>query len=128
MEIIKHTWQGLVSKNGEICEGCNKTYLNIENALTKLEPLISNFGIKIILEKKELSEEDLKKDPMSSNRIFINGEPIEEILNLEAGKGTPCKLYNGFKCRTIIDGDKETNEIPEKLIIAALFTKIKEIF
>ena len=128
MEVIKLTWQGLVSKNGEICEGCNKTYLNIENALTKLEPLILSFGIKIILEKKELSEEDLKKDPMSSNRIFINGEPIEEILNLEVGKGTPCKLYNDFKCRTIIDGDKETNEIPEKLIIAALFTKIKEIF
>ena len=128
MEIVKLTWQGLVSKNGEICEGCNKTYLNIENVITKLEPLILNFGIKVILEKKELSEEDLKKDHMSSNRIFINGEPIEEILNLEVGKGTSCKLCNDFKCRTIIDGDKETNEIPEKLIIAALFTKIKEIF
>ncbi len=126
MEVIKITWQGFVGKNGESCERCNKTYLNIERALLKLEPLFANFGVKVVLEKKALSEEEFKRDPLSSNRIFINGEPIEDILNLKMGKNISCGVIQNLECRTIIDGNKETIEIPEKHIIAALFTKIKE--
>lgn len=128
MEVIKITWQGLVGKNGESCERCNKTYLNIERALLKIEPILSNFGIKVILEKKELSRDEFRKDPLPSNKVFINGEPIENILNLRIGKSICCGFCEGFECRTIIDVDKETNEIPEKYIIAALFTKIREKF
>jgi len=128
MEIIKITWQGLIGKNGETCERCRKTYLNIESALIKLEPIISNLGMKVVLEKKALSEEEFEKDSMASNRVFINGEPIEDILNLKVGKSTCCKVCKGLECRTIIDMDKETNEIPEKHILAAIFTKIKERF
>lgn len=128
MEIIKITWQRLIGKNGETCERCNKTYLNIESALLKLDPIISNLGIKIILEKKELSFEEFEKDPLSSNRVFINGEPIEDILNLKVGKSICCGPCKGLECRTLIENNKETDEIPEKYIITALLTKIKERF
>lgn len=128
MEVIKITWQGLVGKNGETCERCNKTYLNIEKALFKVEPILSNFGIKVVLEKKELSREEFRNNPLSSNRVFINGEPIEDILDLRVGRSICCDFCEGLECRTIIDVDRETNEIPEKHIIAALFTKIKEKF
>lgn len=128
MNIIKITWQGLVSKNGETCERCNKTYLNIKSALLKLDSLLSGLGIKIILEKKELGEEEFEKDPMSSNRVFIDGEPIENILKLKIGKSVCCGPCKGLECRTVVEGDKETDEIPEKYIITALFTKINEKF
>ncbi|MCD6490589.1 MAG: DUF2703 domain-containing protein [Thermodesulfobacterium sp.] len=128
MKIIKITWKGLIGKNGEICESCRKTYLNIESALIKLEPVISNLGMRVVFEKKDLSEENFGKDFISSNRVFIDGEPIEDILNLKVGKIAYCKVCKNLECRTIIDMDKETNEIPEKYILAAIFTKIKERF
>ncbi|PMP96717.1 MAG: heavy metal sensor signal transduction histidine kinase [Thermodesulfobacterium geofontis] len=128
MEFIKVTWQGLIDKNGKTFERFNKTYLNIESALRKLDPLISNLGIKIILEKKELTEEEFEKDPLSSNRVFINGEPIEDILNLKIGESICCGTCKGLECRTILEDKKETEEIPEKYIITALFAKIREKF
>lgn len=128
MEIIKITWQALIGRNGETCERCSKTYSNIENAINQLEPITSKLGVKVILEKKNISENNFEKDPLSSNRVFINGEPIEDILGLKVGKSVCCKFCKELECRTIIDKDKEIDEIPEKYILTAIFTKLREIF
>lgn len=123
--MIKVTWQRLVDEGGETCERCNKTYLNIKRALLKLEPLLSASGVRIIIEKRELSKEEFERDPLSSNRVYIDDEPVEKILSLKVGKSVCCGPCGGLECRTLIEGSKEFEEIPEEYIIEALLRKIK---
>ncbi|RLG12781.1 hypothetical protein DRN73_01400 [Candidatus Pacearchaeota archaeon] len=103
MELIKITWQTF--NDGDNDE-FNATYLNIKSVILKLENILLNSGIKIVLEKKLLPGIKNGENISSLNRVFIDGEPIKTIL-----KNIPYE-------------DKD--EIPEHVIISAIFAKVRE--
>lgn len=127
MKKIEITWQRLVDEKGDTCDRCNKTYLNLESAIEKLKPLLDTIGIEVSFNKKALSMEEFKKNPLSSNVIIINGKKIEDILNLKIGQSSCCGPCGDSECRTVIDESEEKEEIEERLIIKAFLKEVVEI-
>ena len=77
MKTLKIRWQRLVSK-GETCPRCGATGKEMEKALQTLEQSLAPLGIKVALEKQELNPAEFQKDPLQSNRIWIEGRSLEE--------------------------------------------------
>lgn len=127
MKKIEITWQRLVDEKGDTCDRCNKTYLNLESAIEKLKPLLDTIGIEVSFNKKALSMEEFKKNPLSSNVIIINGKKIEDILNLKIGQSSCCGPCGDSECRTVIDESGAKEEIEERLIIKAFLKEVVEI-
>ncbi len=47
-----------------------------------------------------------KKNPLESNRIWINDKPLEEYLKADVGKSPCCDVCGPSECRTIeVDGN-----------------------
>lgn len=127
MRKIEIIWQRLVDEKGETCDRCNKTYLNLESAIKKIEPLLTNIGLQIEFQKKSLSMDEFKKNPLSSNEIIINGKKIENVLNLKVGQSGCCGPCGDNECRTVIDESGEKEEVEERLIIKAILKEVVEI-
>lgn len=119
-------WQRLVDETGETCDRCNKTYLNLEKVISVLKPALLNFGIEIVFEKRALSLEEFKKDPLQSNVISIDGKTLEDILNLKVGSSCCCGPCGDSECRTIVDKDGEKEEVEERVILKAIFKVLSE--
>jgi uncharacterized protein (DUF169 family) len=66
----------LISK-GETCPRCGSTEEELRKAVSTLKKSYAPLGIKVILEKEELSVTEFKKDPLESNRIWINNRLLE---------------------------------------------------
>ncbi|GAB4443797.1 MAG: hypothetical protein OHK0040_14470 [bacterium] len=126
MEKLVVAWQRLLNEAGETCDRCNKTYLNLEKVISVLKPALLNFGIEIVFEKKALSLEEFKKDPLQSNIILIDGRPLEDLLNLKIGSSECCGPCGDSECRTILDNDGEKEEVEERLILKAIFKVLSE--
>mgnify|MGYP000067777492 CR=1 FL=1 len=126
MKKIEIIWQRLVDEKGTTCDRCNKTFLNLESAIEKLKPLLDTIGMEVSFNKKALSMEEFKKNPLASNEIIINGEKIEDILDLKIGQSCCCGPCGDSECRTIIDENGEKEEIEERLIIKAILKKVVE--
>ncbi|MFW5804142.1 MAG: DUF2703 domain-containing protein [bacterium] len=60
-----------------------------------------------IPEKEELNISEFKQDPLQSNRIWINQQPLENFIKGEIGQSPCCDLCGSPDCRTI--------EIKEKI-------------
>lgn len=127
MRKIEIIWQRLVDEKGETCDRCNKTYLNLESAIKKISPLLTNIDVKINFQKKALSMDEFKKNPLSSNEIIINGKKIENVLNLKVGQSCCCGPCGDSECRTVIDESGEKEEVEERLIIKAILKEVVEI-
>lgn len=127
MKKLDIIWQRLVDERGETCDRCYKTYINLESALEKLTPLLDKVDVKIKFQKKALSMDEFKKNPLSSNEIIINGKKIEQILNLKVGQSCCCGPCGDSECRTVIDDTGEKEEVEERLIIKAILKEVVEI-
>jgi len=118
MEIIKITWQRF--GKDEEPDRLNRTYLNLEQAVAKLEPVLLNFGVKLCFEKQYVPVNG-NNGSCKAYKILIDNEPIEKLVNLEV-KPPICAKFCG-KCKIeVYQGD----EIPEHLIVTAVLTKVKE--
>ena len=118
MKTLKIRWQRLVSK-GETCPRCGATEKEMEKALQTLEQSLAPLGIKVALEKQELNTIDFQKDPLQSNRIWIEGRSLEEWLGLKVGQSPCCATCGGAECRTLETGGQVYETIPADLIIQA---------
>lgn len=127
MKRIEVIWQRLVDEKGETCDRCNKTYLNLERAIERLTPLLKDIDVALDFRKKPLSMADFKKDPLSSNRVIINGKDIENILNLRVGQSSCCGPCGDSECRTIITDSGEKEDVEERLIIKAILKEVAEV-
>ena len=58
---LKIKWKRLVSK-GETCRRCGSTEETLREAVSKLKQSLAPLGIKVILEKEELSDTQFKND------------------------------------------------------------------
>lgn len=120
-------WQRLVDENGETCDRCNKTYQNLKEALSLIKSLLNKLDIDLTFEKVAINLDDFKKNPLSSNQILIDDEPIEKILSLKIGQSSCCGPCGDKECRTIIEGEKEVEEVPVKTILMSLLKRVNEI-
>ncbi len=123
---INIKWQRLVAK-GETCPRCESTEQELNKAIDKLQQALSPLEIKVTLEKEEINISEFKQDPLQSNRILINDQPIENLLKGKVGQSPCCEVCGPTDCRTMeIDGQiYET--IPSELIIQAGLMAANEI-
>ncbi len=122
MEIIKITWQRFVNGDGEVIDRCNKTYLNLEKAIFKLEPVLLNFGVKLCFEKKSLPYELINEYPDLNNTILIDDQPIEKFVEIKKDK---CLNICGKFCQEDCE-EIDEEVIPEHLIVTAILSRVKE--
>lgn len=112
-------WQRLVTSNGDTCERCGQTYMEMVRAVEILKEQLSSSGIEPVLKTKELTEAEFKAKPSESNRIWINDKPIEEWLDADVGKSPCCSACGDEHCRTLELGNRIYERIPQALIIEA---------
>jgi hypothetical protein len=118
MKILKIEWQRLVT-DGQTCPRCGATGEEVEKACRSLEQSLSPLGIKVVLEKHELTSEAFQRDPSRSNRLLLNGLPLEEWLGLKVGQSPCCEVCGDKECRTLESGGQVYETIPADLIIQA---------
>jgi len=105
MKILKIEWQRLVAE-GQTCPRCGATEEEVEKAYRSLEKSLAPLGIQVVLEKQELAPEVFQRDPSRSNRILLNGRPLEEWLGLKAGQSPCCGPCGDAECRTLETGGR----------------------
>jgi hypothetical protein len=118
MKILKIEWHRLVS-DGQTCPRCGATGVEVEKAYRSLEQSLSPLGIKVVLEKHELTTGAFQQDPSQSNRLLLNGLPLEEWLGLTVGQSPCCEVCGDAECRTLKSGGQVYETIPADLIIQA---------
>jgi len=111
-------WQRLVEEN-KTCPRCADTEKELEKAFLKLKEAFGLLGVEVILEKRNLTKEDFKKNPLSSNQIWINNKPLELWINAGIGNSPCCDVCGDESCRTLKLYGKTYETVPENLIIKA---------
>lgn len=120
-------WQRLVSRHGETCDRCNATRLELERAVTMLEPALRPLGILPELEFRELDEASFAVEPDESNRIWIAGIPLEGWLGGTVGHSRCCEVCGGSQCRTVQVGPTSFETLPAWMIIKAALLASAEL-
>ncbi|MFO7928135.1 MAG: DUF2703 domain-containing protein [Candidatus Humimicrobiaceae bacterium] len=118
MKTIKIKWQRLIT-DGQTCPRCGSTEQELEKAISKLRQSLNPLDIEVILEKNELSVEEFKKNPLESNQIWINGQPLEDWIDAKTGQSPCCDVCGPSECRTVGVGGEVYETIPADLIIKA---------
>lgn len=118
LKTLNIKWQRLVTK-GETCPRCGSTEQELDKAIDKLKQALIPLGIDVNLEKEELNISEFKKEPLQSNRIWINDQPIENIIKGDVGQSPCCDACGLSDCRTVEIGGHTYETIPANLIIQA---------
>ena len=117
-KILMISWQRLVSE-GNTCPRCGSTEDELNKATLQLNNALGTLGIKVELQKKELTLEKFKKDPAKSNTILFNGIALEDLIGAETGQSECCDVCGDEECRTVEIGGKSYETIPAEIIIKA---------
>lgn len=119
MKTLHLRWQRLVDGKGETCDRCGATEDAVEEAVGKLKSSLSGLGIDVALEKSAMSFSEFSKDTLQSNRIWIEGKPIEEWLSATSGQSPCCSACGDSDCRTITVDGATYEAVPAELIVKA---------
>jgi uncharacterized protein DUF2703 len=119
MKPLPIVWQRLVSPEGETCDRCAATYLEIKRAIEQLKLSLRPLGIEPTLEVKEIDETSFRANPSESNRIWIAGRPMEDWLGAGVGSSPCCSVCGTSDCRTVTLEGTTFETIPEKLLLKA---------
>lgn len=111
-------WQRLIS-DGSTCPRCGSTEENLDKAVLELKDRLKLYGIRIILEKRELTLKEFKKDSIQSNSILFEGIPLEELVSATVGQSKCCDVCGSAECRTVETKDNLYETIPIDLIVRA---------
>lgn len=119
--VLAVLWQRLVVK-GATCGRCG-TGDAVRRAVAELAGELAPQGVSVSLEEKALPPFAVAE----SNRIFFNGEPLENLLGARAGTShcqSCCDLLGGqaqgrTDCRTLIVDGQEHEALAEELIVRA---------
>ena len=117
-KVLTIKWTRLVSED-ETCPRCSTTEQELKEAVDVLNQSLTTMGIKAVLEKKSLSVAEFEKDPLQSNRIWINNQPLEDYIDGKVGQSPCCDVCGSAECR-ILEVEAQTFEaVPSKIIIRA---------
>jgi len=117
-KVLEIEWARLVS-SGKTCPRCGSTGKELEKAASILRRSLSPLGIKVALKKGKISLPKFKKAPLQSNKILVNGAPLESWLGGKTGKSPCCSVCGPSKCRTVETGGRVFETIPAKMIVRA---------
>ena len=116
--ILKIKWQRLIFE-GETCPRCGSTDKELDRAVSTLRQSLAPLGIEIVLEKEELPVSEFNKDPLQSNRIWINNRLLEDWIEGEVGHTPCCYVCGPHECRTVEVKGQVFEVIPADMIIKA---------
>ena len=119
MKPLHIVWQRLVNSSGRTCDRCGGTQESLERAVAKLKVALAPLGMEPVLETKEIDEELFKRDTSESNRIWIEGRPLEELLGATVGASRCCAVCGEAECRTIDVHGTVYEVVSEELILRA---------
>ncbi|WP_024870836.1 DUF2703 domain-containing protein [Tolumonas lignilytica] len=119
MKTLLIRWERLVTPDGETCERCSNTYIEICHAIAQLKTQLNPLGIQPILQTKTISEREFKTNPQGSNLIWINDKPLDEWLEATVGQSQCCAACGDANCRTLQIDTIVYESIPQALIIKA---------
>jgi Domain of unknown function (DUF2703) len=91
----------------------------LERLVSALRKSLTPLGIEVILEKEELSATEFKKDPLQSNRIWINNRLLEDWIEGRVGHSPCCDVCSPHDCRTVEVEGQIYETIPAEIIINA---------
>ncbi|MCX8172987.1 MAG: DUF2703 domain-containing protein [Thermoplasmata archaeon] len=120
-------WRRLVVEE-KTCERCAATEKELDEAFSALKEALSHLGIEVQLVKETITPETFKRQPLSSNQILINGEPLESYLNANVGHSQCCGACGDEECRTLETEGERFEVIPSDLIIRATLLAAAETF
>lgn len=119
MKTLVIKWQRLLDEGGQTCPRCGLTEGEVDSACQSLKQALAPLGIEVVLEKRSLVLGEFIKDPLQSNRILIDGRPIEEWLGAKVGQSKCCDVCGDSECRTVEIENYKYETIPASLIIKA---------
>lgn len=125
--ILKIKWQRLIFE-GETCPRCGSTEKELDEAISTLRQSLAPLGIEIVLEKEELPVSEFKKDPLQSNRIWINNRLLEDWIGGEVGHSPCCDVCGSHECRTVEVKGQVFEVISADMIIKAGLTAASQLF
>lgn len=125
MKTIKITWQRLVDEQGQTCDRCGGTEQELHKALRFLVKALAPAGIAFSLETKSLDSQEFARDPTKSNRIWVDGKPLEKWVKGEAGASPCCGPCGDSECRTVNVAGITYETIPAELIIKAALKAVE---
>lgn len=117
-KVVKIKWKRLISK-GETCQRCGSTGEELNRAMSTLKRCLAPLGIKVILDEEELSFSEFKKDPLQSNRIWINNRLLEDWIEGGVGHSPCCDVCEDHDCRTVEVKGHVYEIIPAEIVVKA---------
>src|SRR5512137_1369442 len=78
MHTLTLHWQRLVDTSGQTCPRCASTEQEVQKAFEHLTRSLAPAGIQVAVETERLDEAVFLKAPLESNRVWINGRPLED--------------------------------------------------
>ncbi|MBC7354039.1 MAG: DUF2703 domain-containing protein [Thermogutta sp.] len=127
MPTLTITWQRVVDDQGNTCSRCGATEQAVDEAVRLLNQTLKTLGICVVAEKKTLTPAEFSRDPLQSNRVFIQGRPLEDWLGATVGKSPCCSVCGDAECRTLTVEGTTYESIPSELIIKAGLLAAAEI-
>ncbi|MBC7225167.1 MAG: DUF2703 domain-containing protein [Anaerolineae bacterium] len=118
MATLKIRWERLISE-GQTCPRCQGTEAQLEEANRTLRQALAPLGVDVEVEKVPLSPEEFARDPLRSNRILVNDEPLEHWLGGQTGQSPCCDVCGPAECRTLERNGEMHEVIPADLIVEA---------
>lgn len=116
MKTLTIQWQRLV-EGGETCPRCGDTGTEVRKAAADLGKALSPLGIVVVLEEVEISLAEFNRQPLESNRILLDGRPLEDWLGGESGQSPCCDVCGPNDCRTVTVDGQSYEAIPSDLIV-----------
>lgn len=118
MQVLKIKWQRLVSEK-RTCQRCGATEEELDKATAALKQSLSSLNIQVSLEKVELSIAEFSEDPLQSNQIWLNDQPLEDWIGGKVDRSQCCDVCGPAECRVVEIGEETYEAIPAELIIRA---------
>lgn len=119
MKTLPITWQRLVSPEGRTCDRCSATQHELELAIGKLARALEPLGMAPTLEIREIDQNSFEANPSESNRIWIDGKPMEQWLGASVGSSPCCSVCGTSECRTVQVDGTTFETIPGQLFLRA---------
>lgn len=119
MKTLPIVWQRLVNDQGKTCPRCQGTGDAVRRAVERLRAVLEPLGVQPVLECRELDQQAFLEQPSESNRIWIDGQPLEAWLEGQTGGNRCCDLCGDQDCRTLEFEGRSYEVIPEELLVRA---------
>lgn len=87
--------------------------------MARLEPALKALGLRPVLETRPMEEAAFRAAPAESNRIWIDGRPLEAWLGARSADSPCCDVCGDLPCRTVEVEGRTYEAIPAELIVKA---------